>query len=167
MTKVYIVSSGCYSDYAIDRVFLDRENAEKYIKLTDNHWDSCRIEEYDTDDNKEFTEIVYIDGEYIKGSQSSSDKDRIEVKIKRTNTLDDTEENVKQNYFYQSDYFGKQIIIRRVINNNNFDEEKIIKKYKKVLYDLMVQIEYLMSTGWNKNMIQKWLGQNADNYTNK
>ena len=46
MNKVYIVTSGTYSDYAIEKVFDNREDAERYICLHDN--DGCldmRVEE--------------------------------------------------------------------------------------------------------------------------
>ena len=31
--KVYVVTSGCYSDYGIDEIFLDKKLAELYIDL--------------------------------------------------------------------------------------------------------------------------------------
>lgn len=50
--KVYIVTHGIYgeSDYYIDAVFLNREEAKKYIKLHDpyNIWTHYKIEEYET-----------------------------------------------------------------------------------------------------------------------
>ncbi len=47
--KVYIVTSGEYSDYCIEAVFLDRSSAEKYCAAqSDNDWwQDYRIEEYD------------------------------------------------------------------------------------------------------------------------
>lgn len=46
--KIYIVTSGEYSDYGIDSVYSNKENAEKYIKL----YPSIRyeIEEFDVDE---------------------------------------------------------------------------------------------------------------------
>lgn len=46
--KVYIVTSGRYSDYHIDAVFLSREKAMLYCVV--NHDPALNIEEYDTDD---------------------------------------------------------------------------------------------------------------------
>lgn len=48
MNKVYIVTSGAYSDYSIEKVFDNREDAEKYICLhnNDGYW-NMRVEEYD------------------------------------------------------------------------------------------------------------------------
>lgn len=53
--KIYIVTSGCYSEYGIDAVFLDKTEAEKYIavKNEQNSWhDSYCIEEYESQDGK-------------------------------------------------------------------------------------------------------------------
>lgn len=44
--KVYIITSGEYSDYSIDAVTLDKDQAEKMV----NVFPEERIEEYDTDD---------------------------------------------------------------------------------------------------------------------
>ncbi len=51
---IYVVTSGCYSDYNIDAVFDDKELAELYIKQfggicddTDEYGSGPRIEEYE------------------------------------------------------------------------------------------------------------------------
>jgi len=62
--KVYIVTAGSYSDYHIVRCFLDKNNAEEYIKISDE-WDlNDDIEEYNLDDNLDFKPINYIDIRY-------------------------------------------------------------------------------------------------------
>lgn len=53
--KVYIITSGCYSDYSIDAVSLDRGEAEKICATLNNNRcmdEFCEIEEYDTEDIK-------------------------------------------------------------------------------------------------------------------
>ena len=45
MNTVYIVTSGCYSDYSIDAVFSTREAAEAYIGTKTNR----DIEEWQVD----------------------------------------------------------------------------------------------------------------------
>ena len=46
--KIYIVTSGEYSDYGIEAVFTDKYEAEKYC-ATENlsRWSDCRVEEYE------------------------------------------------------------------------------------------------------------------------
>ena len=58
MNKVYIVTSGAYSDYSIEEVFDNREDAEKYICLynNDGYW-NMRIEEYDICKNAELKNV--------------------------------------------------------------------------------------------------------------
>lgn len=51
--KVYVITSGEYSDYGIAYVTLNREDAYKYVALKNRHnayyeYD-CRVEEFDTD----------------------------------------------------------------------------------------------------------------------
>lgn len=52
MAKVYIVTSGDYSDYSIDSVFSTREAAEKRCAVwrQEELWGDPRIEEYDLED---------------------------------------------------------------------------------------------------------------------
>lgn len=50
--KVYIVTSGEYSSYGIERVFLDKEKAELYARLHKTGYGEFQVEEHDTfDDN--------------------------------------------------------------------------------------------------------------------
>lgn len=48
--KVYIVTSGEYSDYGIDRVFTDKERAELYCAIHECDYESPQVEEWDADD---------------------------------------------------------------------------------------------------------------------
>lgn len=47
--KVYIVTQGSYSDYHIEAVFTDEEQAKFYCATHSDDCDDCEIEEYDTD----------------------------------------------------------------------------------------------------------------------
>lgn len=159
MLKAYVVTSGSYSDYTIERVFLNKEKAERYVKLCDNNLNKPNIEEYDIDDNQKIDEIVYVEGYYCKGGE-------MEVLIKKTNSLDDNPQELKRSWFDKLYNGSCHLTIRRTLSNNSFNEEKVIEKYEKVLYDLMNQVEYLMSTGWNEEMIKEWLNKKQDEYIN-
>lgn len=51
--KVYVVTRGSYSDFSIEKVFLDLNEAEKYCAVhNDDYLDTPIIETYDTDDNE-------------------------------------------------------------------------------------------------------------------
>lgn len=49
MAKVYVITKGCYSDYHICAVTLDKEKAERLHKLFDGRYDQAEIEEWDTE----------------------------------------------------------------------------------------------------------------------
>ena len=51
--KIYIVTSGCYSDYGIDKVFSTEEKAISFINTIckDNSYKDYIIEEHDTADD--------------------------------------------------------------------------------------------------------------------
>ena len=46
MQKVFIVTNGEYSDYGIEGVFLNREDAEECCKIKQGKYDSYRVEEW-------------------------------------------------------------------------------------------------------------------------
>lgn len=77
MEKVYIVTSGDYSDYAIEAVFSTREKAEEYV---DAHGSDYRVEEYPVDDaevkKNESIWLVFIDwktGEVLSANSENYD----------------------------------------------------------------------------------------------
>ena len=51
--KIYIVTSGCYDDYGIDKIFLTEEKAISFINTIckDNSYKDYTIEEHDTADD--------------------------------------------------------------------------------------------------------------------
>lgn len=51
--KVYVITSGTYSDYHICAVATDIERAEKLAMLYTDNCDEASIEEYDTEDDTE------------------------------------------------------------------------------------------------------------------
>ncbi len=50
--KIYVVTSGAYSDYHIESVFLDKGKAELYAKVHTNEWYYMEVEEHETQDEK-------------------------------------------------------------------------------------------------------------------
>lgn len=59
--KVYIITSGEYSDYHIEGVFLDKKKAEAFSKKasTDHYGANYDIEEFDTDDEMDMSRLPY------------------------------------------------------------------------------------------------------------
>lgn len=54
MSKVYVITSGCYSDYHICGVATDKEKAHLLAERFSNSYDTAEVEEYDTDDMAEY-----------------------------------------------------------------------------------------------------------------
>lgn len=58
---IYVVTSGQYSDYGIECMFSNQEDAENYVKLyneNENKWDSADIEEWELDAMKGRVELA-------------------------------------------------------------------------------------------------------------
>ena len=156
--KIYIITSGSYSDYGIRRVFTDLEKAEKYASLcdTDGGYNEARIEEYETEES-DFQAITYVDIDY----KVNDNGEEYTFKINKTNTLDDKESDINDTYYYGWDYNNEKVIlIKRVINNLNYDEQFLKDKYLKVCHDLFAQIKYMQTQGGLEKDIQQWLEGN-------
>lgn len=64
---IYVVTSGAYSDYSINQLFLSREKALAYIKSreAEDKWEDYGIEVYDTYDECIETTGGYLDDIYM------------------------------------------------------------------------------------------------------
>lgn len=144
--KVYIITSGIYSDYRINRVFLDKNKANEYAEwLNDDH---VTVEEYDTSDND------YINKQYhvrvtLKWYKNKKEK-------LSTNSYRDCESDYNYNFYtnYGGNY-GEELVLTRTVNGENFDEHYWEDKLTKYAYDLKAQIEYLKSEGFDEKSIQE------------
>lgn len=205
-SKIFVVTSGEYSDYTINKVFSNEKEAQKYLdtsKKMDNY-EEYRIEEYDLLEKSTLKEIIYIHAIYEvifkveKGNEKDQEKadklnamingrgatdgekenaKRLLEKLKKKKSIDKTIEVPKYRFDIESknnedytedelistefsqhigtnrrffsfgpddtDYSNNSIIIKRVISQKNYDEEKLKAKYKQVCLDLYYQIKYL------------------------
>ncbi len=147
--KIYIVTSGEYSDYDIERVFLDENKANKYAKMRAY----SKVEEYETEEN-EFSEIIYASISY----QIENDKEDYNFTMHITNTLDDDEKDMHYTGFYGWTTRPVEYLnLKRVIRNRNYDEEKLRDKYLKVCHDLYAKVKYMQTQGHTMDDINVWL----------
>lgn len=78
--KIYIVTSGEYSDYEIDAVFTTREKAVDYVE---QHGTDCNIEEYNLDEEVEkrtqlwSIEFCVEDGKLCKAYPTSYERSKV------------------------------------------------------------------------------------------
>ena len=102
--KVYVITSGEYSDYKIDAVTLDKEEAERMVNIFSQE----RIEEYDTDDfPKILTNDPYWNCEYNLATRSMSGEIIYNESI----------EIYQERYYYPYDLEE----LNKVINKTNID----------------------------------------------
>lgn len=130
MNKVYIVTSGTYSDYAIEEVFDNREDAERYICLHDNDsYLDMSVEEYDIYKNAELKNVKVHYGIYFIMRENGInffdivyDNKPIETNINRS----------KHNYL--KSYDGTLPLS----NRNIFKDKDAVKK---IVYDAVAKFE--------------------------
>lgn len=145
--KIYIVTSGCYSDYHIEKVFTDKNKAEEYKEWL---YDANDIEEYETEDDlivNKFYNINVSADVYPNGILGP------DVRIvKRLNT------NNPSNYFYD---YGKyfKLSINRCVAEENWNEEFYVNKYTKALYDLIAIVKYHLSNGIPHQLVNKLINE--------
>lgn len=135
--KVYVVTSGCYSDYCIDAVFKDKSKAENYCSCHED----CEIEEFNFSDNDIFTpfDCVVINFRICNDYR----EDRVIFSFKHL-AKEDSEWYMKnrESVSAYNDYIN--ICLWRRLPNK-YNEESIKKKYTKVYQDLRAEILYLLS----------------------
>lgn len=142
MSKVYIVTSGEYSDYGIDACFSTKEKAQEFLKnrkkIGDSFW-SARIEEYELDNNSDIVDVINI---YFNFTSPLSKNKHIE-KIEET-----VNKSIRSQVYRYSDkieFYGYDLNTLRVreIANPNKSIEEEISRLIKVAYDTAKKINYL------------------------
>ena len=132
---IYIVTSGCYSDYGIDAVFQNRDKEEAYCRC---HPDT-EIEEWEFFDDNIYTPFnivrilmrIYSDGDNkVYFCFRTLSKEDVGFYLSNQDSV-----SVYSNHI--------AINLRRLLPQNY--EETIRKKYKKVFYDLIPEIKYILS----------------------
>lgn len=78
--KVYITTTGSYSDYGIDKVFIDKKIADEYFEELKKTDQDANLEEWDTENEVNYvakeqfsTRIDLITGKIIEGNRGYGD----------------------------------------------------------------------------------------------
>lgn len=141
--KVYIVTSGEYSDYMIRKVFLDKDKAEKYKEWLPNSND---VEEYDTSDD-DVIEKQYKIRIDIKWYPNKKEK-----LIARS--WKDCESDWNFNLYHDYSDMGEELVVVRTVNSDNYYEQYWKDKFTKYTYDLRAYVNQLKAEGFNEKQIQ-------------
>lgn len=151
--KVYLVTSGEYSDYGIEKIFLDKKKAEEFAKWIPYAND---IEEYETADDLDYGKYYRVRASYVEG-------EKVRFLIERVTEGANRETSVDYN-FYRNRY---ELFIVRYIPEANWDEEKYTDRMTKACYDYMGRIKYMLSEGANDIEVLMALSQKANEDDNK
>jgi hypothetical protein len=150
--KVYVVTSGCYSDYHICRIFEDKENAIKYRDYSSDD-EINDVEEYTLSDIPIIEQIEYAVFEYpMKWMQDKLGHspfielhypgfNSYNIKIESTNTLDFEQMDKKEITLY-----GLKLIMKLSGFGNKPDGD-IIDRFLKICYDIEDQLKYRLEDG--------------------
>ena len=141
--KVYVVTSGEYSDYMIRKIFLDEDKAEEYRKWLPNSND---IEEYDTSDDD------VIDKQYkIRVDLKWYPNKKEELNAR---SWKDCESDYNYNCYDNYNDIWEKLIVVRTVNADNYDEQYWKDKLTKHIYDLKANVEYLKTEGLDEKQIR-------------
>lgn len=150
---VYIVTSGSYSDYHIQRCFLEKEKAYFYA---DNSID-CRVEEYDTSDHETIEVITYA---HIESKATKSELLVPKIRFVKTNTSDNPIEHLEYTYLRHRSWLANNeeylITMVRLVRQGESQQEAE-QRFTKVLCDMHKQINGLLAQGISFKDIERIL----------
>lgn len=141
--KVYIVTSGTYSDYMIRKIFLDKDKAEKY-----KEWlpDSNDVEEYNISDDDD------IEKQYKIRIELTWYPNKKENLIARS--WKDCESDYNYNYYSNYSDIWEELVVVRTVNADNYSEQYWKDKLTKFIYDLRAYVNQLKAEGFNEKFIK-------------
>lgn len=156
--KIFVVTSGCYSDYTIERLFSNRAAAEEYKK-----WHGIRndIEELDVYDEP----FVKEDGERamlirIQGTVYPEAVVNIRIETRHTMIHDYIKTHgagiTHMNYEPDGSF---TVYAYRCVPISIWDAEKWEAKMTKHLYDLAAMTKSMFAEGASVTMVEKALSE--------
>lgn len=147
--EVYIVTSGEYSDYSINAVFLDKAKAQRFKKvwnLVHNSYDKADIEVWELEEKAQVTTRASLewDGDY--NPQNLYISQEVNKRPMRVNYF-----NIKK----------PTITVGRSFDFET-DEDVIVSKMQKICQDIWTQVQdKLQIEGLTDNQVRQWLQGDA------
>lgn len=149
--KIYIVVEGEYSDYHIEKVFLNGDKAKEYCEWCKGAY----IEEFDTaDDNLQQANFYYQ--VYIRYDMETN---HIHIQSKKCYVEIPTEYiNVVSSFAMSSSV--QCIYVTKYIPNAQWKgEDYCYNKYTKMMQDIAGEVKYYLSEGYTIQQINKMLNE--------
>jgi len=142
--KVYVVTSGCYSDYSIEKIFTDKQKAEEY-----KEWliDANDVEEYETEDDMAFNKYYKICVTY-----NSRHK---EPNVRFEKCLEANVYNHGISYLWYDWSKCFELALVRFVPAQNWNEEFYVNKYTNAMYDYIAIAKQKRLEGWSEKDIQR------------
>ena len=144
--KVYVVTTGEYSDYEIAKIFLDKNKAEEFANWVE---DSNGVDEWETsDDDFEFGDLedkVIVSAYYYPYDD--------EVRIYTTKYYN--------RYSFNLYHYCKGIDkSHECINFNKIMPKNYNKKQvKKILYDKYAEVKALLAEGYTEHQVNEMINR--------
>lgn len=147
---VYVVTSGEYSNYMIEKVFSNKEAAERYKKY--HRCNNC-IEEYEVYDSMEAADNESKPSMCIRVQGEVYPEALVNIKYEINPTVVCTGSITKGADVHS--FIGNRFTIYtyRYIDEDKWDEEKYKAKLTKSLYDYTALVKDMLADGANKDMI--------------
>lgn len=158
MDKVYIVTSGDYSDYHIERVFKSKEKAEAYVRARNKF---LAIETFDLSDD--CIDTLTVTGKFLRGDIAIGRAPGVWLDY----DCKHPDEYVSMGEHDEYCYVGKELIsgiyvchlvMGKFIPKDQWKEQETRDKFAKVLTDKMAEVESMLADGWTINTINELWG---------
>lgn len=162
--KIYILTSGKYSEYTIEKVFKTKEMAQRYMdNYSGYNCDEMEIEEYYFEDEEvEKMEIFeYVEARFKHNYISNETFFEFEI-LKSNSLYDDNIDNINNIsiFDFKSSHFNFHEINIRItknINQINYNKEKLKEKFNKIMLDMFAEIKSLKEIEqWTDEMIKEY-----------
>jgi hypothetical protein len=148
--KVYVITKGSYSDYHICSVCLDRETAERRMKLFSDNFDEAEIEEFDTDEYEVFVkvgcQIRRRDGKWLYRVLMDEYKDGDKmIQHTRVRVQEICEYNMKETCCPSKEYYRTECGV--VVPGTNWGLDVYARDEKeaaKIAYDRIAKMKWEM-----------------------
>lgn len=134
--KVYIVTSGVYSDYRIRAVFKDYDNARLYCA----HFNDCRVEEYHFEDDDNWSTYNYVEV-YLEAQLEKEPS--VLCFYGHSCVKYDSYHCNEHNHFSLHNDSLVVAMVRRL--PNEYSRQDVKNMYTKIWNDMLAELKYLTS----------------------
>lgn len=137
MNKIYIVTSGIYSNYHIEAVFMNKDKAKAYCDCHEN----CDIEEFDFSDDKIYTAFNYVS---IQCAYRFDQEQEINTSFYFGRLAEEDSDWTSGAIATVDDNNRLTLIVNKKLSEE-YDDNKIKNEYLDIFNDLKTDIKQMLS----------------------